>query len=52
MEGYDLEKYTAETDAVYKKYQAEVDEHAKLRTKYFEDAKVAFDKGLVKAAKF
>lgn len=44
-EPYDLEKSTAETEKLYQKYQKDVDKHAQLRAKYFEESKVAFDKG-------
>jgi DNA-nicking Smr family endonuclease len=33
------------TDALYKKYRAEVDAHAKARSKYYDEAKAAHDAG-------
>lgn len=38
-------------DRLYKKYMAEVDEHAALRKKYFDEASKAHDKGDGKLAK-
>lgn len=40
-----MEKETAETEKVYKKYQAEVDKHAKLRSEYFEKSQEAYKNG-------
>lgn len=42
---YDLEKDTQETEVAYKKFQADVDRHAQLRSKYFEESKAAFERG-------
>ena len=39
------EQATAETDILYKKFQQEVDEHAKNRSKYHEEADKAFEDG-------
>jgi len=46
-----LEEATAETDALYKKYRAEVDKHAKLRTQYYDEASEAHKAGDGKRAK-
>jgi len=46
-----LEEATAETDALYNKYRAAADEHAKLRAKYFDEASEAHKAGDGKRAK-
>lgn len=46
-----LEEATAETDALYKKYRAEADAHAKLRAQYYDEASEAHKQGDGKRAK-